>query len=265
MNNKEQKKIERYSREGMILKYKNDKRYNADPDNFSQHGSNRYSWRHHHGLYFDLRRIKEFVQIINRNKITFKNKKVLDLGTHHGLFATMLSYLKRDSHNVCGCDFITQYIDVAKRTNPGINFIQADLYDLPYKEETFDFVLSNFVFNSIPHKDQIKIGENVSKIVKTNGYILFFDLYDTKWIDFINWVLFFKNEKNKRTPDFNRKKIKKMFPKFKILEEKSIINVLRLHLLRWGFSYEFVTWIDRFLPKWGYVCLLQKCDLFQDH
>lgn len=230
------------------------RRYRADPDNFDSSNKNRYSWRSHYGLYFDLKRICEFIKILNNHRININNKRILDVGSHHGLFANMFAYLKKTSEGIYGIDFAPDFIETAKKINPKITHIQGDIYNLPFKDNFFDLILCNYIFNSIPHEDLPKIANSISSKLKSNGYILFFEFYDAALITLINRFTL----KKEGSPRFNDKKIKALFPEFRIVQSKKMMNILRSKLLELGLSYWLLDILDLILPCSFYMVLLQK-------
>ncbi len=248
------------TRETQKNRYLNDiTGYNSGADNFDQSRRNKFSQRNYHGLWWDLRRAQEFIKILNKNKIVLKDKEILDLGCHHGFFTNILAGLKKSSRSVQGSDFVPMSIETAKRTNPGIDFTCDDLYNSRLKNNNYDFVLCNYLFNAIPHDDLPKIADTVSSKVKANGYLLFFDFYDSPVISFANRLLYGSKRERKKLPTFNNKKIRKMFPQFRIVESRTIINILRLQLLlECRAPYWLVDFLDNLLPNYYYLALLQK-------
>ena len=78
-----------------------------------------------------------------------KDKWVLDAGCGAGRF---LDVLTGSGANVVGID-ISSAIDAAKENvtgRGGVHFVQASIYDLPFRDGTFDFVYSIGVIEHTP-------------------------------------------------------------------------------------------------------------------
>ena len=153
-------------------RYFEDERYNAGVDDFE----NEYSLRHSkHGLYFETIRIQKIFEVLNEERITFSGKRILDVGCNYGFYSLLFAYLKRDSKQITGIDFLENSIETAKRINGSIHFTQQDLYEpLNYPEKSFDFILINYVLNCITEKREDVIKQLGSRVA-VGGHILFFD------------------------------------------------------------------------------------------
>ena len=210
-------------------RYFEDERYNAGVDDFE----NEYSLRHSkHGLYFETIRIQKIFEVLNEERITFSGKRILDVGCNYGFYSLLFAYLKRDSNQITGIDFLENSIETAKRINGSIHFTQQDLYEpLDYPEKSFDFILINYVLNCITEKREDVIKQLGSRVA-VGGHILFFDFfgdYTHNLIYYLEGLIQFKNpfrySKNKinkkmemsRHPSISIEEIKKVLPNFKII------------------------------------------------
>jgi ubiquinone/menaquinone biosynthesis C-methylase UbiE len=66
------------------------------------------------------------------NKYIPKDAKVLDAGCGYGRWSSHFE-------NYVGVDFSPDFIEWAKKDNPGTDFIQADLKALPFADKEFDW------------------------------------------------------------------------------------------------------------------------------
>ena len=100
------------------------------------------------------------------------NKKVLDVGCGTGVVAITAS---RHGATVSGSDLTPELIEQAKNNAAiaklQIDFKVADVEDLPYENESFDFVLSQFGHMFAPRPD-ICIKEML-RVLKPGGIIAF--------------------------------------------------------------------------------------------
>ncbi|MBT3814194.1 class I SAM-dependent methyltransferase [Candidatus Woesearchaeota archaeon] len=237
-------------------KYETDLRYHSDSDNLNQTFDNRYSLRNNWGLYFELIKFKEMVKLLNKSKVRLKNKKILDLGCHRGFTSNLLAQLKGSSENIYGADFINSFVEQAQEINPGVKFFQHDVYnELPFENSYFDLVTLIYLFNALPSQDQQEVVKNISKKIKVGGHILFFDLFESR-MSRVTQRLAHLNKRYTPLPHFNDKIIKKLFPDFKIIQSKKIINLLTYRTI--GFSYGLAEFLDKMLPCEYYITLLRK-------
>ncbi|MBU1621984.1 MAG: class I SAM-dependent methyltransferase [Nanoarchaeota archaeon] len=140
----------RVTKDNQREKYDTTTSWRPQPDDFSENGGNRFSLRSHHGIYFNLVRYQEFLKMLSYGNVEFSGKKILDIGCHLGLFSNLLASLKHDSADVYGLDFTEDFIKIAKKTNPGINYVQGNVYELPFEKEFFDLVLCNLSLMRFP-------------------------------------------------------------------------------------------------------------------
>ena len=109
-----------------------------------------------------------------------KKKKVLDLGCGGGRNTQMLFSLGFD---VFSCDLYTGMVDATKKRLLELGYksdffdkrvIKARMDHLPYKSESFDFVLSHGVYhNAFSAKEFAKAISESSRILKTEGRLCF--------------------------------------------------------------------------------------------
>ncbi len=79
------------------------------------------------------------VDIIDKLNSNKDLKTVLDVGCGHGRYCKMLNDRK---YKVTGIDYSEKVIKSAKKLQPKINFMVKDAYNLQFKDQTFDLVLS---------------------------------------------------------------------------------------------------------------------------
>jgi len=244
------------TREQQRNKYETDKRYHSDPDNLDQSSSNRYSLRNNFGLFFEFRKQTEITKLLNKYKISLKNKKILDIGCHRGLHCNFFAQLKGTSKGIYGVDFISSFIKQAKEINPRIIFKQCDIYwGLPFKDGFFDIIFAIYFYNCIPKEEQKKISMSISKKVKSKGYIILFEFLDSPYARLAQKIAHI-NKEFTRLPSLNDNIVNKLFPDFQIIESKKIINILSYRISK--VSYSLASLLDNFLPKEFYITLIQK-------
>jgi arsenite methyltransferase len=97
---------------------------------------------------------------------------LVDLGSGAGNDVFIARKLVGDSGKVIGIDMTQEMIDKARENNQklayeNIEFLLGDIEDIPLKENTTDFVISNCVMNLVPNKQ--KAYAEVFRILKPGG------------------------------------------------------------------------------------------------
>jgi SAM-dependent methyltransferase len=95
---------------------------------------------------------------------SLKDKTVLDLGCGFGGGGKFAS--KRGAEVVVGCDFSKDYLIKAKK----IYCVQGNIYDLPFKEKSFDIVLLTEVLEHVPY--QVKALQEIKRLLKEHSFLL---------------------------------------------------------------------------------------------
>jgi len=105
----------------------------------------------------------------------------LELGCGIGSVSAFLS--EDYQMSVIGTDFDPAQIEIAKRTHPekdGLRYQIEDASNLSFEDGYFDLVVSQNVFHHVPNwKGAV---HEVSRVLTTGGYFLWFDLTFPKFI-----------------------------------------------------------------------------------
>lgn len=121
--------------------------------------------------YFDFNE-SEFLDLINPffDHMFLKGKSVLDAGCGSGMYSRFFG--KYGSPDVTLLD-LSGAIEVAKKNikNQHYEFVQGDIINAPFKEKTFDFILSKGVLHHL--SDPFKGFQKLVSLLKDGGVILF--------------------------------------------------------------------------------------------
>jgi ubiquinone/menaquinone biosynthesis C-methylase UbiE len=124
-------------------------------------------------------------QRIDRNGIGYdwlKGKKGLDAGCGGGRYTVALANL--GAANVTGIDYGRDSIKDAKRRSKNaridkVNFRHADVLNIPYKDNTFDFVFSNGVLHHTT--DPFRGIQELCRVLKPGGKVWIFLYGKSLW------------------------------------------------------------------------------------
>ena len=146
-----------------------------------------------------------------------KNSKVLEVGCGTGVFTEVI---KKLSNNIIATDISKNMLLEAKKRNPDVEFKEADIENLPFKDQEFDLVIAINSFSYVPKKN--KGIKEIQRVLKKNGKFLIIDMNFLSPVYYATFLLNFL----KRTPwirttmQSNRFYLKKLFKKnnFRVLE-----------------------------------------------
>ncbi len=92
---------------------------------------------------------------------------LLDVGCGTGLVS---KELLKHGFRVSGVDFSSEVVKFAREENPGVDFTQSSIYELPFLDGTFDIVVCLGVFQTVEHSDRA-IAE-MGRVLKKGGILI---------------------------------------------------------------------------------------------
>lgn len=127
--------------------------------------------------------VKKFEALFNKPKI-----KVLDVGCGGGRNLYMLLKMGYDAY---GCDFHENMVietrnkiaNVIKNDNAKKRIMQADMRELPYKDNLFDYVIANGILHNVSNlEDYICSIIQLSRVLKNKGELCL-NVFTANYID----------------------------------------------------------------------------------
>lgn len=106
-----------------------------------------------------------------------KNPKLLDVACGTGLFLKEI----KDNYskvNVTGLDLSPWYLKKAREnlaSYAGVDFVEANAENIPFKDNHFDIVTSVFLFHELPEKVRALVAAEMSRVLKPGGLLIFQD------------------------------------------------------------------------------------------
>jgi len=114
--------------------------------------------------------LKHFLDLIDK-----KNKdKVLELGCSSGFLTEHLG-------KVTAIDTSKDMLGVAHSKNPKAKCIPGDMFELSFKNQFFDKVVTMRVWNHLNEQDLRKAIRESKRVLKDNGYLIF-DAEEKNWL-----------------------------------------------------------------------------------
>ena len=102
-----------------------------------------------------------------------KKIRILEVGSNIGNQLALLQ--KAGFTNLYGIDIQPYAVEIAKRKTQGINIIQGSAYDIPFKDNFFDLVLTSGLLIHIP---PVEIEQALKEIIRcTRKYIWCFEYF----------------------------------------------------------------------------------------
>jgi ubiquinone/menaquinone biosynthesis C-methylase UbiE len=145
-----------------------------------------YTWhpRNPISIYYRQAQERAIVSLFNSLDLTLKDTKVLDIGCGSGNLLRFFASLGADPSHLYGIDLIPQRIYNARVRSPVvINYSVGNAENLPFQDASVDLSCLFTVFSSIlDHDLRARIAQEVTRIIKDSGYLLWYDMCYTKSI-----------------------------------------------------------------------------------
>ena len=143
---------------------------------------------------------RNLLALLKRHNFTsLHEKNILDVGCGSG--GHLLHFLDYGalSTNLFGIDLMAHRIDQARQRHPTINWQVGSAHQLPYRDASFDLVMSFVVFSSILNETLCRqIASEMWRVLKPGGLILLHDFT-------------YSNPRNPAVRGISRKQIEALF------------------------------------------------------
>ncbi len=114
--------------------------------------------------------LKYFLELIEKKD----KEKVLELGCSSG-------FLTKHLGRVTAIDTSEGMLEITRKKNPLAKCIHADMFDLPFKDNSFDKVVTMRVWNHLNEEDLRKAIRESGRVLKKEGYLIF-DAEERSWL-----------------------------------------------------------------------------------
>jgi SAM-dependent methyltransferase len=192
--------------------------------------------------------IEMFLKFLKKNNLPIDGANVLSLGSGKGRNEI---YMAKHGFNVVGIDYIDMAVKEAKKRaesvlgdgwSDNLEFIRADALDYlkSVESESYDYVTDvNFSIDIEDDGKRREMAEEVQRVLKTNGYLLFFSLHTSDptikyQVEGRETGMIFLEEHQKYEKLFDERSAKELYSKLEILNSESkIVTKKRTYLGEW--------------------------------
>lgn len=117
-------------------------------------------------------RLDGFGNLVTRHGLRLRDK-VLEVGTAQGIRARLIAE-RFPQCQVVGIDRNSELLVEARELNiPNLHFQEADVYDLPFEDASFDFVYARLVFMHLT--DPMRALRSIFRVLRKGGRVLIED------------------------------------------------------------------------------------------
>lgn len=145
-------------------------------------------------------------------------QKILELGSGSAEYTShIIESIEEKNISITGIELTKALVEIAnqKINRPNVNFIVGNINEMPFANNSFDYIMGNSVLHHIEHDKAFK---EITRVLKPGGEIMFFE---PNIVNPLVWALFKIKPFRKlhgATPDemaFSKWDIKKVLESFK--------------------------------------------------
>jgi len=108
---------------------------------------------------------------------TLDQKSVLCIGVGSG--ADIPGLIAKKPQKIVGVDISEKLLEITKNKYPSVTTIKADMHELPFEDESFDFVYSSLTFHYSSDWDLLL--REIGRVLKSEGTLLFSTHNPLRW------------------------------------------------------------------------------------
>lgn len=116
------------------------------------------------------RELKAFLELLDKKQ----EEKVLEIGCSSGFLTKCLG-------EVTAIDTSKEMLKIAKEKNPKAKVLEADMFNLPFKNSSFDKIVTMRVWNHLNEEDLRLALREAKRVLKYNGFLVF-DMEEKDWL-----------------------------------------------------------------------------------
>ena len=158
--------------------------------------------------------LKHFLDLIDKKP----NERVLELGCSSGFLTKYLG-------KVTAIDTSEDMLKITNSKNPSAKCLHADMFEMPFKNKSFDKVVTMRVWNHLDFNDLRKAIKETKRVLKSQGYLIF-DIEEKSALRRIASVIYkaIFNPTGYKIYQYSVPEVKKILNEegFKIVEGKSL-------------------------------------------
>tara|TARA_Y100000310_G_scaffold183858_1_gene183997 strand:+ start:2543 stop:3184 length:642 start_codon:yes stop_codon:yes gene_type:complete len=106
--------------------------------------------------------LKYFLDLVDKKV----GERVLELGCSSGFLAKYLG-------KVTCIDTSDKMLEITKKKNPSAVCVAADMFELPFKKDSFDKIITMRVWNHLDETDLRKALKESKRVLKPGGFLIF--------------------------------------------------------------------------------------------
>ncbi|WP_018294661.1 class I SAM-dependent methyltransferase [Mariprofundus ferrooxydans] len=110
--------------------------------------------------------------IIDKDMPGVERPKILDVGCGHGYIHP---YLGQFGYEITGVEFAVDVLEVARKENPGIEYIGYNGSKLPFEDHSFDVTLAICVMHHVPPEQWLAFLAEMRRVLRPGGVVVIFE------------------------------------------------------------------------------------------
>jgi len=124
--------------------------------------------------------LRAFGELVGSVTNSLSGWRVLDVGCGDGRWLRTFLEFDAKPADLNGIDISDERFEIGRGKNPSIVLMQTDGVTIPFSDKHFDLVTQFVTFSNIPTTAlRQQVAKEIGRVVKTGGYIYWWDLFIT--------------------------------------------------------------------------------------